>query len=163
MHRLRVTQSDGREDNFRIDLDFESNERPRRTVASTCHFECSYQDNADLRWYLEEYLQYPQNPAPTIAARIEQRMAEIGAHLFSSVFYSNDDARDMWAELLPVLNETRVEVTGTVDGATAIPWELMRDPKTDVWLALRAAVFVRTQPNDLCFRCQTRYRSASCW
>ena len=33
--------------------------------------------------------------------------------------------------------------------ATAIPWELIRDPKTDVALALRAAVFARVHPQPV--------------
>jgi hypothetical protein len=41
------------------------------------------QDQEDIRWYLEDYLQYPLEPAPKIAARIESRMAEPGAELFA--------------------------------------------------------------------------------
>jgi hypothetical protein len=37
-----------------------------------------------------------------------------------------------------------VEVATDVKGATALPWELLRDPKTDEALALRAKAFVRT-------------------
>jgi tetratricopeptide (TPR) repeat protein len=104
------------------------------------------QDQEDLRWYLEDFLQYPQDPAPAIAARVEGRMAEVGTQLFASVFQANDDARDLWAQLRPKLNETAVEVSTSVEAAAAIPWELIRDPKTDEPLALRAPVFVRSQP-----------------
>jgi hypothetical protein len=40
------------------------------------------QDQEDLRWYLEDYLQYPLDPAPSIARRIERRMEEIGLNKF---------------------------------------------------------------------------------
>ena len=96
-----------------------------------------------MRWYLEDYLQYPQDPAPKIAARIEGRMAEMGAALFRDVFQANDDARDLWATLRHQLNDTRVEISTGVEGANAMPWELIRDPKTDAPLALRARSFVR--------------------
>ena len=99
-----------------------------------------------MRWYLEDYLQYPMDPAPAIAARIEERLAEIGAELFRAVFQANDDARDLWATLRVHLNETRIEIITGVAEATAIPWELLRDPKTGVHLALRAPVFVRSHP-----------------
>jgi hypothetical protein len=37
-------------------------------------------------------------------------------------------------------------VSAGAEGATAVPWELLRDPATDGVLALRARAFVRAQP-----------------
>ena len=48
-----------------------------------------------------------------------------------------------WRSHLP---ETRVEVDAGVEGGSAVPWELLRDPVTDGVLALRAGAFVRTHP-----------------
>ena len=64
-------------------------------------------------------------------------MGEIGKDLFTKVFHSSDDARDLWAKLREKLDDTHVEVVTSVEGATAIPWDLIRDPKTDTPLALR--------------------------
>ena len=72
-------------------------------------------------------------------------MAALGAELFAAIFQG--DARDLWATLRARLEETRVEVVTGVREATSIPWELLRDLKTDVPLALRARSFVRAQPN----------------
>ena len=47
----------------------------------------------DLRWYLEDYLQYPHDPAPNIAARIEHRMTKLGTELFEKVFQSGEQNR----------------------------------------------------------------------
>ena len=146
MPRLRITQSTVGEDRYRVDLEFEADGGPRQTTTATFDFQMTEQDQADLRWYLEDFLQYPQDPAPTIAARVEGRMAEIGADLFRSVFHASDNARDLWANLREQLDDTHVEVITSVEAATAIPWELIRDPKTDTPLALRAAVFVRAHP-----------------
>jgi hypothetical protein len=44
-----------------------------------------------LRWYLEDYLQYPQEPAPAIARRIEGRLAEVGTELFRALFQASDE------------------------------------------------------------------------
>jgi hypothetical protein len=147
MPRLRITQSNGANDSYRVDLEFEADNRPRQTAMVTFDFEISDQDQEGLRWYLEEFLQVPQDPAPTIAARIETRMAEIGADLFRKVFHSSEDARDLWSKLRDNLHDTHVEVVTSVEGATSIPWELIRDPKTDTPLALRAAAFVRAHPS----------------
>jgi hypothetical protein len=44
------------------------------------------------------------------------------------------------------LPDIRVEVDAGVEGGSAVPWELLRDPVTDGVLALRAGAFVRTHP-----------------
>lgn len=38
------------------------------------------------------------------------------------------------------LDDTRVEIVTDVAGATAIPWELLRDTRTDAFMVLRARV-----------------------
>jgi CHAT domain len=147
MSRLRMTQSVGANGSYRVDLEFEADKAPRQTATATFDFTLEVQDQDDLRWYLEDFLQFPHAPAPTIAARVETRMGEIGRDLFTKVFHSSEDARDLWAKLREKLDDTLVEINTSVEGATAIPWELIRDPKTDTPLALRAAVFVRAQPD----------------
>lgn len=57
-----------------------------RTAESRFAFDLTAQDEEDLRWYLEDFLQYPQEPAPTIAKRVEGRMSELGKELFQKVF-----------------------------------------------------------------------------
>jgi hypothetical protein len=85
------------------------------------------------------------DPAPAIAARIEQRMAEIGVELFTKVLGNTP----VWQEARHDLSDTRVEIETTVTDATALPWELMRDPEADVPLALRARAFVRATRNSV--------------
>ena len=82
---------------------------------------------------------------PAGSAFLDDRL-DIGVDLFRAVFQADDDARDLWATLRARLNDTRVEVITGVQEATAIPWELIRDPKTDDPLALYARSFVRAQP-----------------
>ena len=149
-YTLRLTQFTEGEDKYRVEIALEGGGLPRQTVTSHFDFKLTDQDSEDIRWYLEDFLQYPHDPAPTIAARIEGRMAEIGTELFEALF--RDDARDLWATLRTHLNETRVEIVTTVAEATTIPWELVRDPKTDTPLALRACSFVRAQPQAARFR-----------
>lgn len=143
MLTLRLTHFPDGPDQHRVEIALEGSGPPRQTAVSRFPFALSAQDREDLRWYLEDFLQYPLDPAPTIAARIEQRMAAIGVELFNAIFQSNDDARDLWANLRGDLNDTRVEIVAGVREATALPWELLRDPKTDAVLALEAQSFVR--------------------
>jgi tetratricopeptide (TPR) repeat protein len=145
-YTLRLTQFTEDKDKYRIEIALEGGGLPRQTATSHYNFKLTDQDQENIRWYLEDFLQYPHDPAPKIAARIEKRMAQIGTELFKALFQSGDDARDLWATLRTPLNDTRIEIITTVREATAIPWELIRDPKTDVPLALRARSFVHAQP-----------------
>ncbi len=142
MPTLRLTQfAESQPDHFRVELSLD-NSAPTR---STFSFQLSPQDREDFRWYLEDYLEYPLDPAPKIADRIEKRMSEVGRQLFRNVFESSPTAQRMWARIEGQLDDTRVEVITDIREATTIPWELLRDPLTDQALALRAAAFVRTQ------------------
>lgn len=108
-------------------------------------FELTAQDGERIRWYLEDYLQFDEHPAPEIAQGIEAFMAELGDKLFRSLFESGHEARQLWTLIEPHLPSTRIEVTTGISEATAIPWELIRNPHTKTFLALSAASFVRTQ------------------
>ena len=93
MPTLRLTQSAQGEDQHRVEIALEGDRRARRTAVSHFRFALNLQDQEDTRWYLEDYLQYPLEPAPKIAARIESRMAEPGAELFAAIFRSNDSPK----------------------------------------------------------------------
>jgi tetratricopeptide (TPR) repeat protein len=117
---------------------------PRRTAAVDFEFELTDRDREDLRWYLEDYLQYPLDPAPVIAGRIEQRLASLGTELFNQLFGAKG-APKLWYTAAGSLTDVRVEVDAGAEGSAAVPWELLRDPDTDGVLALQAGAFVRTQ------------------
>ncbi len=146
MLTLRLTQTTEGQDRYRVEVALEGGGLPRQTATTSVEFALTAQEQENLRWYLEDFLQHPHDPAPKVAARIEGRMAEIGVELFRAVFHADDDARDLWATLRTRLNDTRVEIIAGVGEAAAIPWELIRDHKTDTPLALRAQAFVRAQP-----------------
>ena len=119
---------------------------PPRAAQARLGLMLSAQDREDVRWYLEDYLQYPVAPAPEVAARVEARMAGLGTALFRQVFEANRDTLRLWDAVAERLPDTRVEVDAGVEGGSAVPWELLRDPVSDGVLALRAGAFVRTHP-----------------
>ena len=118
----------------------------RRAAEARFGLALSAQDQEDARWYLEDYLQYPVAPARQIAARVEARLAELGGDLFRQVFEANRDTIRLWDAVAGSLPAIRVEVDAGIEGGSAVPWELLRDPVTDGVLALRAGAFVRTHP-----------------
>ncbi|MBD1932046.1 MULTISPECIES: CHAT domain-containing protein [Cyanophyceae] len=144
MLTLRLTQhADSQPAYYRVEVALKG-DGSRQTATVRFQFKLTQQEQENIRWYLEDYLQYLSDPAPQIAAKVERRMAEIGVELFKEIFQANDDARDLWATLRQNLNHTRVEILTDIAQATAIPWELLRDPKTDACLALRSPAFVRS-------------------
>jgi tetratricopeptide (TPR) repeat protein len=116
---------------------------PRLAATVPLAFEITEQDRDNLRWYLEDYLQHPQDPAPERAARVEQRMEEIGDGLCKAVFFGNRDAQRLWDRAREDMRDMRVEVITDVRHAASIPWELIRDPESKTPLALEAQAFVR--------------------
>jgi tetratricopeptide (TPR) repeat protein len=159
---LQIIQQQGTgPDRHRAILTFTEEGWAPHLVTLEFGFSLSDQDREDIRWYLEDYLEFAEDPAPQIAARIERRMAEIGNELYRALFQGSDDARDLWAALRPRLGEARIEVVASVQAATAIPWELLRDPRTGAYAALEARAFVRgPQPNAVSAPSRGRSRKA---
>jgi hypothetical protein len=143
MSTLRLTQSIVKPQRFRVEAVLEGDGLPRQVATTEFDFVVPPQDREDLRWYLEDYLLHTADPAQEIAARIEKRIKETGVELFEAIFQTNDDVRNMWAALQENLNDTRVEIITGGRDSTALPWELLRDPKTDMPLALSTSAFVR--------------------
>jgi len=146
MFTLRITQyAESQPAQYRIEIVLEGN-GSRQTSTAYFAFNLTPQDQEKIRWYLEDFLEYPQVPAPKIAANIEQRMTEIGVELFEKVFHANDDTRQVWEKVRHHISDTRVEIVTGVSDATAIPWELIRYRQSNMPLALDASAFVRTTP-----------------
>ena len=145
MPTVRISQF-ARHDQGRFPIEIECElGGQRRRVRATTAVTLSDSDRRDLHWYLEQYLEETYEPGPRRAAAIERRMAELGEQLFRDIFQANEDAFALWVKLRDGLADTRFEIAAEVADATAIPWELMRDPRLDRPLALSATAFVRSQ------------------
>jgi tetratricopeptide (TPR) repeat protein len=100
-------------------------------------------DRERIRWYLEDYAEFPADPAPLIAADAEARLARTGVELFGRVF-GDRDAAGIWERVRDRLGQVRVEVDADPGAGAGLAWELLRDPATDAALALGSGAFVRT-------------------
>ncbi len=101
-------------------------------------------DGERVRWYLEDYAEFPADPAPVIARQAEARLEEQGAALFRRVFEANRDTMRVWDAAAESLAGARVEVDVDPGAGPGLAWELLRDPVTDAAVALGAGAFVRT-------------------
>ena len=115
----------------------------RRAAVATFAYQMSEPEAEQVRWYLEDYPEFPADPAPALAADAEARLARTGADLFEQVFSSRDGAV-IWGLAQARFGQVRVEVDTDPAEAPGLPWELLRDPGTDTALANGAAEFVRT-------------------
>jgi tetratricopeptide (TPR) repeat protein len=100
-------------------------------------------DGERVRWYLEEYAEFPADPGPVLAAEAEAQLAQTGADLFDRVF-ADRDAVGIWEQARDRLSEVRVEVDTDPGEGPGLAWELLRDPGTGAAVALGAGSFVRT-------------------
>jgi tetratricopeptide (TPR) repeat protein len=96
-----------------------------------------------VRWYLEEYAEFPADPAPAVARQAEAQLAQAGVGLFRAVF-ADVDAVGIWERARDRLGQVRVEVEADPGEGPGLAWELLRDPGRDAPVALDAGAFVRT-------------------
>jgi tetratricopeptide (TPR) repeat protein len=145
MALLRITQQPmTRLGHYHVIVTFTDDEHDTRSASARFKIPLSDQDCEDIRWYLEDYLEFDEHPAPQIAARIEKRMEAVGEALGLAILHGSHQTRSVWAAARLRLGETRIEVENGGAGGMAIPWELLRDPENKDRLALQARAFVRT-------------------
>lgn len=161
LSNIRITQSTGKTADIRVEIAAEIPNCPRITAVVEFDFEVNKQDEEDIRWYIEDYLQYPMDPAPKIAVKAEEKIRKIGLDLFDHIFGQDTAARDLWAQLRGSLNDLRIEVVAEVREANEIPWELICDPRNEMPLALVAKSFVRSQPQSSMFKLRKQKADSS--
>ena len=146
MRILRLTQSPDA-GGHRVEMALEAPGMARRTATARVTFEVTAGDQELIRWYLEDYPQLAADIGTRgIARRAERLLADLGGQLFGALFDATPGTRRLWDAVQSGLDGTRVEIVTGVAGATALPWELLRDPETGQALALQAAALVRAHP-----------------
>ena len=108
-------------------------------------FALTAQQQEELRWYLEDYLQLAESVAGVHVEQIEGFMKQRGVELYEKILEGSRDVQRIFDRVLDDLADLRVEITTEVTEAASIPWELMRDPQSDSAIALRVKSFVRVQ------------------
>lgn len=140
---LRLSARGDGSDTYKVEVQLlEPNQLPR-TASSRFRFAMTPQEHEELRWYLEEYLLYPFDPAPDVARRVERSICDVGTALFQGVFPDGSDAGDLWTGVRTRLPAIRVEIATDSRTAVTIPWESIRPAGGEPPLALSAGSFVR--------------------
>jgi hypothetical protein len=93
----------------RVEVTWRQDEAAARAVVATFTYQVDALDAEKIRWYLEDYPEFPADPAPALAKGAETRLAQIGADLFRKAF-AGQDAAGIWGQAQPLLSGARVEV-----------------------------------------------------
>jgi tetratricopeptide (TPR) repeat protein len=144
---LRIRQRDRVEGFHPIGLRLTRPDAPDLEAETRTDFALTPQEQEDLRWYLEDWLQVAAHTAPVHAEQIEALMRAKGEALYDQVLDADRQTRAIWYAVRERLADLRIEIQSSVTGAAAIPWELLRDPQSDSAIALRVRAFVRVQPD----------------
>jgi tetratricopeptide (TPR) repeat protein len=147
MHTLHIRQDAPQGGRYPIRLTLKRAGQPDREASAKIDFALSEQEQEDLRWYLEDYLQRAETVEAVTVQQVEALMKARGEELYQKVLAENGDTQALWFSIRDDLADLRVEITTGVTEAASIPWELMRDPKLDSPISLRVKSFVRVQSN----------------
>ena len=78
--KLQLKQTALGDDRYRVEITSKNDGEYEQSAQCEFSLDLTAQHREDIRWYLEDYLQHPFDPAPIIAERIEKRMVEIGTY-----------------------------------------------------------------------------------
>jgi len=86
----------------------------------------------ELRWYLEDYLQFPYGAERDRASIVEDEMARWGESLFRQVFVEGETKPDPYLfyheAVREGLEQCQLGINSDDPAFLNIPWELLRDP-----------------------------------
>lgn len=144
---LHIRQDAPKDGYYPIRLTLKREGQPVQEAEARIQFELTAQEQEDLRWYLEDYLQHADVVEEITVQQVESLMKTRGEELYAKVFVVNGDTQALWFSIRNNLADLRVEIASGIAEAASIPWELMRDPKMDSPISLRVKAFVRVQSN----------------
>ena len=103
---------------------------------------------AEIRWYLEEYLEDASRPAAIRASLVRRTIHDWGVDLFRTAFSATAETERVWARFRSSVHDGRIEIQTANLLADAIPWEILQDPDSQVPLGVVSSLFVRSRPID---------------
>ena len=144
---LSIRQNDPVDGKYPIRLGLKRPNQPELEAEATIEFALAPQEQKELRWYLEVYLERAESAEEVHVEQIESFMKQRGEELYTNVLTANQNTQAIWFAIREQLADLRVEIRTGIAEAASIPWELMRDPQSNSVIALRVKSFVRVQSN----------------
>lgn len=142
---LHIRQDAPTDSHYPIRLTLKRAGQPDQEAEARIQFVLTEQEQEELRWYLEDYLQRAEAVEAVTIQQAETLMKTRGEELYTKVLAANQRTQALWFSIRNQLANLRVEIVTGVAEAASIPWELMRDPEMDSPISLRVKSFVRVQ------------------
>lgn len=143
--RLTIRQHAPVDGKFPIRLTLHRPGQPELEAEAAIEFALSPQEQEELRWYLEDYLEKADIVEAIQIEQIESLIRQRGIELYEKMLEGSRDVQRIFGRVLDELADLRVEIRSEIVEAASIPWELLREPQTDSPIALRVKSFVRVQ------------------
>jgi len=144
---LVITQDDPVNGKYPIRLTLKRPGQADLEAEASIEFALTDQEQEDLRWYLEDYLQKADIVEKVLVEQVERFMKDRGVELYKKMLEGSRDVQRIFDRGLDELPDLRIEIKTGIAEAASIPWELMRDPQSDSAIPLRVKSFVRVQSN----------------
>lgn len=125
---LHIRQNPPVNGRYPIDLALRRPGDPLLEARAEIEFSLTAQEQADLTWYLEDYLQQAAATTEEHIKQIEAMMHARGVELYEKILEGSRDARRLFDKIFDDLADLRVEISTSIAEAAAIPWELIREP-----------------------------------
>ena len=106
--KLKIDHHSDSPERHRVELSIDDGSGAK--AAGAFEFSLTPADQERLRWYWEDYLDYPIEPASDEARDAERRIEEVGTELFQGVFRDSAASR-LWSKVQPRLASTRIEIS----------------------------------------------------
>ncbi|MBB5873573.1 tetratricopeptide (TPR) repeat protein [Allocatelliglobosispora scoriae] len=101
-------------------------------------------ERESIRWYLEDFREFPADPAPAVAAASAALIERLGGELFTGIFDGDPAAREIWSSARADIAGLDWEIDADLAGSVPIPFEMLRDPGSGIRPALAARSFAHT-------------------
>lgn len=144
---LHIRQDPPVDGKYPIRLRLKRQDVPDLEAEAKIEFTLSEQEQEELRWYLEDYLDVADAVETVHVQQVEDLMKRRGEELYTKVLTGAQNQQAIWFAIRNQLADLRIEIATGVAEAASIPWELMRDPQSTSAIALRVKEFVRVQSN----------------
>src|SRR5437868_5333853 len=108
MTTLHIRQDTPKDGHYPIRLTLYRQGRIEREAEATIAFALTEQEQEDIRWYLEDYLQRADTTEAVTIAQIEERMKTRGEELYTKVLAANGDTQALWFSIRDDLADLRV-------------------------------------------------------
>src|ERR1051325_1399222 len=118
MTTLHIRQDAPKDGRYPVRLTLKRDGSPDRAAEANIEFALTEQEQEDIRWYLEDYLQRADVAEAVTVGQVEEMMRARGEELYTKVLAANGNTQALWFSISDDLADLRVEIaTGVAEAA----------------------------------------------